>query len=398
MSPEVDVRDDPGHPEGGHALIVFRGATGPAGPARLTIEPLTEGYTYPGPRQIDTVGQATEEGLQYAVGGGQLDRLEAGIAAALSIEGTDLEAELLWPRLTPMRAAPRRLPVKSSGQRRVVVGGGQDAERPATLVANRPAGTPHVVDQGLGEASSQARESTAARPLMTEQAGRDRIDVTPERKAPDAQPLRMPERLVSELPADQGTAQDRPDLDRREPRRQWAALAAAALLGCGAGAAAVGAVWFTRPGPQPVTLTADVSLPSPYAMLHDLSDRSPRGTRVEMGDWTTFLARSRSSGGTAEESSFWRKWAARALLETKANGAAATLSDFATDLARAHVDQPTFAAARFLWEMAAIAEDCSAMDNIAAATAADSTAAVSDQAKTWHERARQCRDRTTPGH
>ena len=443
MTWPVEIRDDPDHAEGGHALIVFEGARGPAGPATLLIQPLTEGFVYAGPRHVDAVGEATERGLLFAVGGGVLDRLEPGIAVALSVQGSGIAAELLWPELTPLRLTTRRTGMRA-GVRRVVATDSGPPSRGKPPVLGTPDRPPIRPSDGAYKApvrngNATATTETAAGRTDKAEAQTDAVTLRPdpvivrippvETVTPITLPADLlkadrPGRSLDSVPGGTlpdtvpgsdaaGEAPPTPDPNRTAdrlagdadrstgpvPAAGWrgSAVAALTVLAFCLGAGATGAVWFTRPAPAPVTKTVTVtpSLPSPYDLLHTLSDRSPLGVPVDMADAGGFLKRSRIAGSESE-SRFWRQWATRAMLETRANGAAATLSDFATDLARAHADQPTLAAARFLWEMAALADDCAASDNIGRALGIDGNPESADKT-TWQKRARDCRAKANSG-
>jgi hypothetical protein len=79
------------------------------------------------------------------------------------------------------------------------------------------------------------------------------------------------------------------------------------------------------------------------------------------------------------------------MLESRKKGVAATLGDFANDVANSTQEQ-RLPAARFLWEMAAIAKSCVAMDHIATSLAIDGDPANQAKAEIWRAREKQCRD------
>ena len=402
----LDIRDDPDHPEGGHALVLFPGAAGPTGAATLLIEPLTDGFVYSGPRQIEALGERTERGLLFAIGGGLLDTLPPGVAVTLLVRGTTLEADVLWPALTPLRAMSRRTGVRAGGPRRSVAQGPATGARPGPRLGGGAQPDPAPAEAPADAASEILPAPTAATlaaaaivppasiatvAFVGPDPGAVRADAAPEAD------LRTDEHAVN--PASSSPV--RPSVHDRPPpapqSARWRLPAVAALAFCAGITVPVALAWM-RPPPAPAVKIVSVTpqLPSPYDVLHSLSDLSPRGTPVELAESDKFMTRSHLAK-SAEEKSIWREWATRVLLETKANGAAATLSDFATDLAMAHVDQPTLAAARFLWEMAALAEDCAAMDNIALALATDGDPGGAGQITTWRARAARCRSRPKTG-
>lgn len=159
---------------------------------------------------------------------------------------------------------------------------------------------------------------------------------------------------------------------------------------CGATLASLVAFWRWPVAPLVFESGAGAELPSPYAALAGLADHSPSGLPVTK-DWVGLLNASRTATD-AKEKVFWINWATRKLLSSRDSGAAAILSDFASNLANnEQLAKPgRYAAAQFLWEMAAIADDCVAMDNIAIVLSRDSTPAATAAAGNWHARAVHC--------
>jgi hypothetical protein len=152
----------------------------------------------------------------------------------------------------------------------------------------------------------------------------------------------------------------------------------------------MGGIWALAPVPvvPAQDASAEIRLPSPYDMLSSLGDRSPAGKPLRIEQQAQFLTIGRQAPNP-EEASFWKRWAARAMLENRGRGVAATLSDFATEIANTYSDESGLAAARFLWEMAALSQDCAAMHNIAASLTA-SSAANSELVRKWNDLARRC--------
>ena len=132
-------------------------------------------------------------------------------------------------------------------------------------------------------------------------------------------------------------------------------------------------------------------------MLADLPSRSPDGVEVKASEGAKFRERGERAGSVAE-AQFWRRWAMRALLDSHTNDAAAVLDDFATTVATSPKADTNAVAARFIWELAALGNDCAAMDNIAAALSlpgAPGAPDASDAISTWEKRAESCRRHTT---
>jgi hypothetical protein len=170
-------------------------------------------------------------------------------------------------------------------------------------------------------------------------------------------------------------------------------LVATGLVAFLAGAGVVGLLWaLSPPAPPPNVELGHVALPSPYEALNSLADKSPSGTKVEADQGAQFLERGRKAGD-GREMSFWKKWAMRSMLRSNRSGAAATLSEFANDLASSHrpSDYSASAAARFVWEMAAVGCDCTAMEHIAKSLEESGGPDNLSLAQTWRSRSQQCR-------
>ncbi len=301
----VEISDDPAHPEGGHAFIRFRGATGTAGPARLGIEPLTDGYDYRGPRQVEAVAAIEADGLVLAVGGGQLDQLATGVAVLLSVPEAGLSAEVLWPEVRPLVLAPRRTPVRTFAPRRVVDGLAPAARAtgPSPGVTAPPAPKPRDPEVPRPVPIAATPDPMPAARAKPEPAEAPPARPPPPRREPDPapKPIPPPDPVEDQNPRQPETATPAP-IRRDEPRdvavvvpvsrasvhepatqpaliRQgwrWPAVAAVAVLAFGIGAAAVGAVWLARP----VATAPRPSLPSlpPLFDVLTTGDVSPLGT------------------------------------------------------------------------------------------------------------------------
>lgn len=393
MSTTAEVQDDPDRPQGGHALIRFGGPSRPPGPVVLDIECLTEGFDYRGPRQVTSERRDTPSGGVIAIGPDVTSRLSPGISVALTLLGEGLRSEVLWPVLTPVRLAATPSPIRPSARPRVVA---------------VPSGHDKVPQKGAVDVDGRTGPSE---PPLTSGPVRAVTSVgSDDAKTPEA-PITPPVSVTTSSTAD-GTIRDKQPArddgpaptDRLEgavtdPVRKPSGLGATAVLGvallafaCGVG---LTALFFTF---RPSTLASrPTALPSPYAMLSRLADRSPQGTPVRTVPSDGFLARGRKAK-SPDEGAFWRQWAARALVENRKTGAAATLSDFATDLANtADAGPPEVLAARFLWEFAAVGRDCAAMDNIIAASEPGGPAPDPATVEAWRGRVQQCRDHSVIG-
>ena len=348
-------------------------------------------------------GEVTDTGLVYALADGALDQLAPGVAVALSVQGTGIAADVLWPELTPLRIVTRRTGIRAAGPRRVVAQGGSTAAsppvRPEPLQAPKPKQPEGPLrrpepDTDFADPPAEPGPPPPKRPGPT-------IDVSAPPTLPDVVPTTTEDvaRAGGSVPVEDAPANaddkasipihDEPRRPASGPAAGWRmpAVAAVAVAAFCAGAAASGAAFLMRPAHVETT-----ALPSPYDLLHALPEQSPDGTPVDMADAGDFLLRGRSAK-TAEDGSFWRRWAMRSMLETNAGGSAATLSDFAVELARTHTDPPTLAAARFLWELATLGQDCTAMQNIATALGVGGDKAKAAEIAAWQDREQQCRSR-----
>ena len=419
MTVAIEVRDDPEHPEGGHALILFRDAPDPGGEVTLLVDPLTEGFDYRGPRRIDVSGRATPDGFEIGVGPEVVSALPPGIATSLGLAGSSLFADVRWPILAQKAAEPRRRVIATQTRRIVVTGTGAATTSPPRRLEPAPARL----------SNDPVRVPDPPKPLdprtpigLTKPPHRQPPASTGDGRQVDSEPMPEPKSRETAPPktggrgalengsGDAGGALVREPTEVperlkpsiREPRPAaggWrtGSVAAVALLAFIVGAGGVGGFWFSRPTPvaEPAVMPA---LPSPYAMLSTLSDRSPGGVRVDAREAKEFRLRG-DKAKSPEEADFWHEWATKNLLTGKTGDAAATLSDFATGLASGHGvaggrDAPAFAAARFLWEMAALASDCAAMDNIAAALSRGGQPGTDPEASVWRDRAKLCRSAT----
>lgn len=105
----VVVEDDPDHPEGGHALVVWEGASRAPGLVDMTLE---SADARAGLRLRATQVPATESarGVAVAIGPDIVERVPAHTPMLLRLPDINLAAEVHWPALRPLwkRATKRR--------------------------------------------------------------------------------------------------------------------------------------------------------------------------------------------------------------------------------------------------------------------------------------------------
>ncbi|MGO9742666.1 MAG: hypothetical protein ACLPN5_14385 [Roseiarcus sp.] len=376
MSVVFTIFDDPAAAEGGQALVRVLGAAVAAADDVLTLETLTEGAGYSGPTQIPVRPRAIDGGFEFAIGSDLVGPMPPGVSVALALENAGVGAEVVWPELTPARA-PRRLTMRVA-KPRVVVEASPPPEPtlpslPLPPVPDKP--KPPVDAPSTPVASVPPRPEPDTPPVVNAQA------VTP----PD--PLVPP-------PDDthvQLTPAPPPAPTRSLPLTAALLMTVVAFL---LGAAAMAVVWRLYPTPAPTPSPSAqnaAAWPSPYAIFDRLSTRSPAGKPAAQ-NWPALLENGRAAEDPMDKA-FWIEWATQKMLSSRQAGVAATLSDFATDVANnaEFAESGRFAAARFLWEMAASGGDCAAMDNIAASLSGDDAAGRAVSAEDWRGRASQCR-------
>ncbi|MBV8567169.1 MAG: hypothetical protein JO273_17085 [Methylobacteriaceae bacterium] len=412
----VTVVDDPAHPEGGHGLIVWGGLDTLPSEATLAIEAIDEslGLSLTAARPLAT--KPGPDGLEIAVGPEIVENVPAGTQVTVTIPQIRAEADVLWPALTPlMRPRPRAGPVMRK-PRRVVEpgsGGGKLRTPPPALggvgvreVEEAPPperAPPERVSPERALPGEVSAEETAfavpgkeeylwekvadadAAPVAPTEPDRKEaaVEVVPKpasdvvaepkdeaqteviEKIEEAPPTALEtiqEPLPRELPREQKPVEPAP----RGPRRTAAILGVIIALGVGGAGG-----WLARPmlgdRPIPATSSPEVAMASPYEMLMGLGNVSPRGVPVkeqkyEGQYWADGISMGKKD---AEEGDFWKKWAARSELTHVPLRLEKTLISFANAIGRSRADAPGIAAARFLWEIAAMAGDCTAMRNLA---------------------------------
>jgi hypothetical protein len=377
MTVTAAIRDDPAYPEGGHALIVLQGVDVPAGPFTLRIEPLDDSVEYFGPRQVTGTSRSGGDGLELSVGPDVVMHLPPWTSVNLSLVGTDVHVEVRWPSLT-LPPAPSKVRVVRPTKVRTIV------EPASTKVSSAPptqptptpfsprTETPTVVTPvPAGTPTPSAPTTPAPSPVVTP-------PVSEEEKPAAAAPTTTPQPTLTP--------------ERRGISGRAAAMISIVAFALGAASALAGWVLYWGPPWQPPKIVqTDTNLPSPYEMLSKLPDRSPAGTLVSQVKADQYLQLGRAASSAAE-GDFWSEWATKSMLESRRKGVAATLGDFANDVANSTQERQRLPAARFLWEMAAIAKSCVAMDHIATSLSIDGDPASQAQAKVWRAREKQCRD------
>jgi hypothetical protein len=375
MTVTAAIREDPAHPEGGHALIILQGVDVPAGPFTLRIEPLDDSVAYFGPKQVSGTSRTGGDGLELSVGPDVVNHLQPWTSVNLSLVGAEVHVEVRWPSLT-LPPAPSKVRVVRPTKVRTVVE--PASTKSLSAPPTQPTPTPFSPLTATPTPVTPVPAATPA-PFPT---------VTP---APS--PAATPVLSVEEPAAPAPTTTPRPTVT---PERRGISGRAAAMISIGAfsiGAASALAGWvlyWGLPWQAPKVVQTDTNLPSPYEMLTKLSDRSPAGKLVSQVKADQYIQLGRTANSAAE-GDFWSEWATKSMLESRKKGVAATLGDFANDVANSTQEQ-RLPAARFLWEMAAIAKSCDAMDHIATSLAIDGDPASQAKAGTWRAREKQCRD------
>ena len=383
MSAGVSIEDDPDNPVGGHARVTFRGVTPPAARATLLIEALTEGFDYRGPQRVESAVSPVDGGIALRIGPDVVGALKQGLAVNLAIEGTGKGFDVLWPELTPPRAEPRRSALSTGKKRRVLAEEGNPGLRPQQ--------TPVQVTPPVLPRTPVVEEQLPHTPEKDEP--RDAAVTVPLAEPVDAKTSTPP--TVLEAPVEDAKVADKQAKRAKSAGWSLPRVAAVGAVAFGAGAGSIALMAWPKPTPLPtIEAKGDLALPSPYAMLADLPTRSPEGEDVKASDSARFRERGERAGSVAE-TQFWRRWAMRSLLDSRANNAAAVLDDFATTLATSPKADGNVAVARFIWELAAIGNDCAAMDNIAAALSLPGSPDASDAIATWQKRAESCRRHAT---
>ena len=390
MSAIVKIADDPSA-EGGHALIHVQGAAGVPSTGTLIIEVLTEGFDYRGPRRLDVSPLGTEHGFDISIGPDVVAALRQGLAVNLRLDGAGLNVDVLWPALTPPRAVARRSALSNTKPKRRVVAG----EESSSIAPRRtPKGTSTIETEPFDETPPDSPR--LPEPKVEPKESVPLIVVEP----------RDPEQIVEEpkAPSTPSTPPDTVPVRAAGWSRPRVAAVGLVAFFLGAGSMALLQRLMPAPKEQPIEAKADIDFASPYDLLADLPPRSPDGVTVKAGESHLFRTRAQSAG-SGKEADFWHLWALHASLESRMNNLAGVLGDFATVMANTHRSDGDIAAARVVWELAAIGRDCNAMDNLAATysmmgppdkptpvLANHKTGDRTSTVTTWHRRADECRE------
>ncbi len=415
MTVAASLRDDPDHPEGGHALILLSGAEVPSGEVKVSIEPLDDTPGYRGPIQVMATPRVTNGGVELPIGPTAVDAIAPGTSVSLSVLGSNIYVETLWPTLTPLRQPTKRKPLLRTRPREVVQpasapharggrlgtdgnnapainedrineertnGGGSGEPPPLDAMLARPHRASSQEEQPSNESETPRRQDEAR-----DQKARDEKPHE-DKKTPPPAPLDKPARLAEQQP-------------HRLNRPLAAAIALSAFI---LGVIVTASMWIWDPdlldlqgGRHAIRRLCPtaIKLPSPYEILTKLANSSPAGKTISQMDPGQYLEQGKKAR-TLEESYFWTGWATRSLLENKQNHVGATF-----ERTYAHPTSPVERqsdntkqgcgyAARFAREMAAVAKDCEAMDNIAKIP----PGSVADEktADAWRERATKCKE------
>lgn len=279
------VFEDPGHPQGGHALILFEDVTVQPHDARFRVDALEEGaQAWPEHLQQPVLVTVTERGLEIVAGPEIGNAVLEGTPVSVAVPAAGLQGEILWPGITPLALGRAgRGGVHAAARRRVAI---PEAQTGRPLAAELPAKLqpmpPDAPQSSAQEASPPARDE----PKPPEQAAAK--PSAPEPTTPPPKPAaaalseaRTEGRLASE------DAKPRPEAARAPAGRRIALVAAAAFL-AGVGSvlayAAAGGPWpfkhtESQPEPKPVA-----AAPAPPPSLYDalvLPPASPRGLRAD---------------------------------------------------------------------------------------------------------------------
>lgn len=361
MSVSVSIFDDPAATEGGRATMRFLGATTNSPDDVLTIEVLTDGVDYAGPKRIPVAVIPVSDGVEVSVVPELINSMPPDVSVAVGLQNAGVAADVIWPALTPARKKKRNT-IRTRMPREVVDEGH----------------IPPINDKPLVE------NNTAEPVVMLEQPYADKIVIRQEKNVHTNK--QNSETTNARLEA---TTQVNEMAKERKSRLQAIGMSVLAFI---AGAISVMAVWWLHAAPQAHSVASETPLPSPYAIFDGLPERSPTGIAVTQ-DVRELVKMGRGSTDPKEKA-FWIDWAVRRMLMSRETGIAGILSDFASSIANdTSLPMPgRLSSAQFLWEMAAAAGDCGAMDNIAVSKEmlGEPSAASVDLAVEWQARAKQC--------
>jgi hypothetical protein len=369
---DLEILQDPDHPEGGHVILLFRGVDTVPDDPRFTIEAV-DGMApakWPeGPREPVAV-RTTAAGLEIIAGPDIGNEIPPGVPVSVSVPSAGLTAERLWPSIIPM------------------------VELRAAARVGRPARPPRVV------AAPVVRKAPVA-PL------RPPVPKEEPRLAPDsvrpADKDQSADKQQAEGDAQTKREQAKAEQDRKaaDARRLRVALAAAAGFLLGIGSVLTYAA-FGGPFPWGHDRPEVATTPSPIS-LYDLlavAPTSPLGTRAQnlSADLLNNQLRDQLGGRTLPKN---RAEAAYWLKQVVAKGLTQSQVDALTTLGKLHIDDGRNAtsteSARLLWEIAAARDGCKALINLGYLAETDtskSTGERREDALRWYGRAKaaRCKD------
>lgn len=385
----IEVSDDPRYPEGGRAILLWRGVAAILQDEMLSITPIDEALGIQTLR-VKAEGRVSPQGLELELGPAIVDVLRGGIGVAIALERAGLGAEILWPSLTPSEVSrPQRTArLASAGRRRVV----------ESVAGAPPRVAPPVPARTQSDPSSEIAAAHAANAAAGSQEPRpERADAAPT----DAPGSPEPGQGEASGAADRAAIGPPPhQAEIREAARPAISRTLAIAAICASLVSGAAAGWLLRgprdasPPPEkndaPAPLAQLLTPALPYDFLAPLSEVSPLGKPVRQDERAAFLRRGLGVIETnREEGEFWIKWAARAMLSGANPNAAATLSSLAFVIAKSNHDDAGVVSARFLWELAAAGGDCVAIKNLSVAHEGSSIASYeASEAQKWKDRAK----------
>lgn len=431
----VEVVEDSRRPEGGHAIILLRGLNVLPSPSEFKIEPVdglanvSETSDWPLGTHKPVEARLTEQGVELVAGPDIVEspHLLPGTPVVISVPAAGVEAEVLWPNVTPL-VRPERRPViavadmlsravqEHNGHARDSAIGSADGEKPALVLSSLSA--KHLArDSVNGTAAlsaslpSKAEPPAAQEPLKTQATMRSRATV---RRLPLQRALRsegddgarLEHRAAGEekyypIQRYETPVEARPAADKTSRRLAGVAIAVAIV-------AALSSILgnLLRPASSPVVIPATAmgdaragaprSTP-PQASIYEVLATppvSPRGVNSDGVSLAQALEKADAhlhgpaSGRDANEGAYWLKRAV-----------AASLSDARTQWALTQLGSlyaeplqgaPDYGKARLFWEIAGGLGDpvalcfLGSLSEFGIGGSVDRTAALN-----WYERAKR---------
>lgn len=416
----VEIVEDTQRPEGGHAIIRLRGLNVLPSPSDYKIEPvdglanMTETSDWPLGARQPVEARVTEQGVELVAGPDVVEspHLLPGTPVVISIPAAGIEAEVLWPTVTPLARTERR-PVIAVGdvlaaaaQKHIglngtvnglnggaALNGNANGEKPAAVLSSLSvrangagiAGIASGSPAGQAEASGANMEAAKGSVQRAEQSPmaegargpsgsmRARASV---RRLPLQRALREPAAGETNRPADERATEERrfypiqpyeppagmPPANDRTSRKLAGVAIAVAMV------AALSSILgnLLRPGPAPAIVTAaaetknvtgrqPVAVPSAYDVV-TTSPRSPLGVSTEGVTLAKALEMADqrlhgpASGRDGNEGAFWLKRAVAVSLGDQRTLWA--LTQLGSLYAEPLQGDPDYAKARMLWQLA----------------------------------------------